>query len=59
MLAIVYWAGAELFLIDRAKAADKPFFLYVPWTAPHFPADPHPDWHGKSGENKSANKTKP
>lgn len=32
--------------------SDKPFFLYVPWTAPHFPADPHPDWHGKSGENK-------
>jgi arylsulfatase A-like enzyme len=37
--------------------ADKPFFLYVPWSAPHFPADPHPDWDGKSGDNKSANYT--
>lgn len=33
---------------------EKPFFLYVPWSAPHFPADPHPDWQGKSGEDKSA-----
>ncbi|MFN3168056.1 MAG: sulfatase-like hydrolase/transferase [Phycisphaeraceae bacterium] len=35
----------------------KPFFLYVPWSAPHFPADPHPDWAGKSGKNKSAKYT--
>lgn len=35
------------------EKSDKPFFLYVPWTAPHFPADPHPDWHGKSGTNKN------
>jgi len=35
------------------EPSDKPFFLYVPWTAPHFPADPHPDWHGKSGEDTS------
>ena len=20
------------------------------WSAPHFPADPHPEWHGNSGE---------
>ena len=26
----------------------KPFFLYVPFTAPHFPAQAHPDWKGKS-----------
>ncbi len=26
------------------EKSDKPFFLYVPWTAPHFPVDPHPDW---------------
>lgn len=36
---------------------DKPFFLYVPWSAPHFPADPHPDWHGKSGQDKSGKYT--
>lgn len=39
------------------EEGERPFFLYVPWTAPHFPADPHPDWHGKSGEDKSGNYT--
>ncbi len=24
------------------------FFLYLPYTAPHFPVEPHPDWEGKS-----------
>ena len=27
---------------------DKPFFLYVPFTAPHLPVQSHPDWKGKS-----------
>ncbi len=27
---------------------DKPFFLYIPYTAPHFPVQAHPDWKGKS-----------
>ncbi len=27
---------------------EKPFFLYLPYTAPHFPAQSHPDWKGKS-----------
>ncbi|MGB0767776.1 MAG: sulfatase-like hydrolase/transferase [Phycisphaeraceae bacterium] len=35
------------------EESDKPFFLYVPWTAPHFPADPHPDWQGRSGNDKN------
>ncbi len=26
----------------------KPFFLYLPHTAPHFPVMPHPDWKGHS-----------
>ena len=26
----------------------KPFFLYLPFSAPHFPAQAHPDWKGKS-----------
>ena len=30
------------------KNKDKPFFLYLPWTAPHFPAQSHPEWKGKS-----------
>jgi arylsulfatase A len=25
-----------------------PFFLYLPFSAPHFPAQSHPDWQGKS-----------
>ncbi|MBT8037781.1 MAG: sulfatase-like hydrolase/transferase [Verrucomicrobiae bacterium] len=25
-----------------------PFFLYLPYTAPHFPVQAHPDWKGKS-----------
>lgn len=32
--------------IDKHK--EKPFFLYMPWTAPHFPVQAHPDWKGKS-----------
>ena len=28
--------------------AEKPFFLYLPFSAPHFPAQSHPDWKGKS-----------
>jgi arylsulfatase len=32
------------------QAADKrPFFLYLPYTATHFPTLPHPDFVGKSG----------
>jgi len=26
----------------------NPFFLYIPYTAPHFPVQAHPDWKGKS-----------
>jgi len=26
----------------------QPFFLYLPYTAPHFPVEPHPEWQGKS-----------
>ncbi len=27
---------------------DRPFFLYLPYTAPHFPVQPHPQWKGRS-----------
>lgn len=27
---------------------DRPFFLYLPYTAPHFPVQPHPEWQGRS-----------
>ena len=28
--------------------SDKPFLLYLPFTAPHFPAQAHPQWQGRS-----------
>ena len=31
---------------------DNPFFLYLAYTAPHFPVQPHPDWKGKSSFGK-------
>ena len=30
---------------------DRPFLLYVPFTAPRFPAQAHPDWKGKSAND--------
>lgn len=27
---------------------DRPFFLYLPYSAPHFPVEAHPEWKGKS-----------
>ena len=37
------------FMSEQAQA-DKPFFVYLPYTATHFPAIPHPDFVGKSGK---------
>ncbi|MFY0628203.1 MAG: arylsulfatase [Reichenbachiella sp.] len=43
-------------LTDKAKSfmeksvnAKKPFFVYLPYTATHFPTMPHPDFKGKTG----------
>ncbi len=38
---------AEAIKFIQAKR-DRPFFLYIPLTAPHFPAQAHPKWKGKS-----------
>ena len=35
--------------IERQARAQKPFFVYLPYTATHFPTMPHPDFVGKSG----------
>lgn len=35
--------------MKRQTAADRPFFVYLPYTATHFPTMPHPDFAGKSG----------
>jgi arylsulfatase len=34
----------------RQAKAEKPFFVYLPYTATHFPTMPHPDFQGKSGK---------
>ena len=33
----------------RQVDAKKPFFLFIPYTATHYPTMPHPDFVGKSG----------
>jgi arylsulfatase len=35
--------------MKRHAAADQPFFVYLPFTATHFPTLPHPDFVGSSG----------
>jgi arylsulfatase len=35
--------------MQRQAQADKPFFVYLPYTATHFPTMPHPDFVGKTG----------
>jgi arylsulfatase len=39
------------FMRRQAKLR-KPFFVYLPYTATHFPALPHPDFVGKSGKGQ-------
>ena len=35
--------------MKRQKKAGKPFFVYIPYTATHFPVLPHPMYAGKTG----------
>jgi len=35
--------------IDRASKEDAPFFLYLAYTATHYPTIPHPDFDGATG----------
>lgn len=39
----IKWLGDK---VEDAKAG-KPFFLYLPYTSPHFPVCPLPEFHGK------------
>ncbi len=41
---------SEAIRFVRANRA-RPFFLYIPFTAPHFPAQAHPDWKGASSND--------
>ncbi|MGI9355498.1 MAG: sulfatase-like hydrolase/transferase, partial [Rhizobiaceae bacterium] len=40
--------------MTRSVAAKKPFFAYIPFTQPHLPTLPHPDFDGKTGEGHYA-----
>lgn len=35
--------------MERQAKAENPFFVYLPYTATHFPTMPHPEFAGKSG----------
>jgi arylsulfatase A len=45
LLTEIFTAEAVRFINEKKTT---PFFLYVPYTAPHFPVQAHPDWKGKS-----------
>ena len=36
--------------MKRQAESEKPFFIYLPYTATHFPTLPHPEFEGKSGK---------
>ncbi|MGI9478279.1 MAG: arylsulfatase [Hyphomicrobiaceae bacterium] len=38
----------------RQVEANKPFFLFVPYTQTHYPTIPHPDFAGKTGNGRFA-----
>ncbi|RMF39000.1 MAG: Cerebroside-sulfatase [Planctomycetota bacterium] len=38
--------------IQQASAADEPYFLYLPFTAPHKPTQPHERFRGITGLNE-------
>ncbi len=40
--------------IDGREGKDQPFFLFVPWSAPHSPVAPAHEWQGESGLNAHA-----
>ena len=35
--------------MERKAKGEQPFFVYLPYTATHFPTMPHPDYDGKTG----------
>ena len=40
--------------IERQAKAKKPFFTFVPFTQPHLPVLPHPDFKGRTGNGNYA-----
>ncbi len=46
--------AAAVEYIHGRKSNDQPFFLCIPWSSPHSPVVPSPEWQGKSGLNEHA-----
>lgn len=44
--------------MESQTKAKKPFFVYLPYTATHFPTMPHPDYEGKTGNGAWADQLK-
>jgi len=40
--------------ITSRHGKDKPFLLYIPWSSPHGPIVPAPEWKGRSGLSEYA-----
>ena len=40
--------------MERQVNANQPFFLFLPYTQPHMPVTPHPDFAGKTGNGDYA-----
>lgn len=40
--------------MERSVKKEQPFFIYLPYTATHFPAMPHPDFKGSTGNGNWA-----
>ena len=38
-----------IMFMEESVEAGRPFFVYLPYTATHFPTMPHPDFAGKTG----------
>jgi arylsulfatase len=47
-----YLTDRAIDFIRRQAKDEKPFFVYLPYTATHFPTMPHPDFAGKSGNGR-------
>ena len=46
--------GHAIDFMQRQAAADKPFFAFIPFTQPHLPTLPHPDFDGSTGNGHYA-----
>jgi len=43
----IFTQWASDYLVERAKVADQPFYLYLAYNAPHFPIEPPEEWLAK------------